>query len=381
MRLPKNNLAAIILLMSVCAAGCSATSTEDEDARYFYIQSEVIQASIAREFETLEKRVGGLHYPEYLRRAFYLSREMRKSPFDNPFVKSYRYFREYLSSEHGVILVETKSGYEVYDETTEKHLDVFERKDWQTIRALARDCNTSLEEKGRLACEFDGGYDDAETPFTTFLFNVAYLEYQSQWLGYEDGRYELVEEGASAVPFDMYDLLKRNGIIRMFHYRLLANTAALLREKEGDTRGPFTVYDVGYEDWHAFLKNGLKIDGKWTATGIKLTDLRTNEKVFFPRDEDLVQEALRELNYCREKVNFSEHFMVGNYPVFLLSILRLYDVNLQIDEASGKVIIVPGPTDHEAFFDIVAECTFVNDPSDTEYLKEHLTSWLEADPH
>jgi hypothetical protein len=78
-------------------------------------------------------------------------------------------------------------------------------------------------------------------------------------------------------------------------------------------------------------------------------------------------------------VNFSEHFMLANYPMFLLSILRIYDVNLQVDEASGKVAIVPGSTDPEAFFDIVAECTFVDDPSDTEYLKEHLTTWREID--
>jgi hypothetical protein len=91
----------------------------------------------------------------------------------------------------------------------------------------------------------------------------------------------------------------------------------------------------------------------------------------------LIDEAVKELNYYRARVDFSEHFMLVNYPMFLLSILRVYDVNLQVDEETGKVFIAPGSTDPEAFFDIVAECTFVNDPSDTEYLKEHLTSWLE----
>lgn len=86
-------------------------------------------------------------------------------------------------------------------------------------------------------------------------------------------------------------------------------------------------------------------------------------------------EELNVLNFCGEKWDFVNYFQIENYPMFLLSILRLYDVNLELDKTTNKYILAPGPTDSQKFFDIVAEFTFVNDPSDTEYLKEHLTSW------
>jgi hypothetical protein len=364
----------ISLLIGTFVASCSATSAEDKDIRYFEIQSKVIQASIAQRFEKL-KAANKSCYPYYLDEAF----TSHLSPGWGHHVHSHRFFTALLLSEHNVQLIKTKSGYEVYDRSSEKSLDVFERKDWPTIRALVRDCNTLLDEYGRLACEFDGGDDFTDTPFTTLLFNVAYMEYQSQGLVYQGGRYELVGKDSSSVSFNMDDLLKRNGIVKMVYYRLMANIDSIFRGREGDTLGPFTSYDVGFTDWRSFLKNGLRIGTEFTRSGFKIIDFDTDEGIAFPPDQDLISEALDELNYYREEVDFGEYFMMANYPMFLLSILRIYDVNLQVDQATNKIIIVPGPTDPQAFFDIVAECTFVNDPSDTEYLKEHLTSWLEPD--
>lgn len=383
----------IVVLSTTLSGAYGAALAADEDDRYYEIQRVVIQATMALEFEPLGQNAR-TDAPFYLSLAlsghFHEYRGARTGiPTDSDY-----FFNEYLSSQHNVKLERTDSGYKVLDVASGEYLNVFERKDWETIRGLARDCNTLLEEKGRLACEFDGGYNYPASPFTTMLFNVAYLKHQDQGLIYRDGRYELLGDEKSAVPLDMYWLLKRNALARVIYYRLLSKATSILLEGEearavGGVSLPKTMtykemhglyYGSKYK-WQNFLEKDLKVGFSLSAAGFEAIDLETKEKIVFPHDQDLIDEALKELNYYRKKVNFSEHFMLGNYPMLLLSILRIYDVNLQVDEASGKIVILPGPTDPEAFFDIAAECTFVNDPSDTEhlkaeYLKEHLTSWL-----
>ena len=384
----------IVVLGAMLSGAYGAASAADEDDRYYQIQRAVIQATMALEFEPLIK-YARTDSPFYLKMA--LSGHFRTpgAPTVIPTDSDY-FFNEYLSSRHNVKLERTDSGYKVFDVASGEYLNVFEVKDWETIQGLARDCNTMLEEKGRLACEFDGGYNFPASLFTTMLFNVAYLKHQDQGLIYRNGRYELLGDEKSAVPLDMYWLLKRNAIARVIYYRLLSKATSILLEGEearavGGAPLPKTLtykemnrfYGAKIR-WQNFLEKDLKVGFSLSEAGFEARDLETNEKIVFPHDQDLIDEALKELNYYREKVNFSEHFMLGNYPMLLLSILRIYDVNLQVDEATGQVVILPGPTDPQAFFDIAAECTFVNHPSDTEhlkaeYLKEHLTSWLEPD--
>jgi hypothetical protein len=380
--LKKQKLIVIGILLAFCTGSFRGISAKDEDAMYFQIQSRVIQALIAREFEELKAKNEYMYFPHYLSYAFMDGWNPR--PWDGS-TKSYEFYGPLLASENNVTLKETDSGYRVYEMVSGNEINIFENKDWDTIHALVRDCNTLLEEKGRLACEFDGGYDggtgynDVLMPHTTVLFNVAYLKYQSQALTYRNGRYELIEGEESIHSLDMYYLLRRNAVVRMVYHRLSSIVYILFRIKEGEPFESLDQYLFMYRNWQEFAKNDLGVDVAWAETVFELTGLESNEKIVFPHDQDLIDEALKELNYYREKVNFSEHYMLTNYPMFLLSILRLYDVNLQIDEASGEVIIASGSTDPEAFFDIVAECTFVDDPSDTEYLKQHLNSWLEPD--
>jgi hypothetical protein len=365
--------------VAICIIGHSAASAWADDRDYFQIQSYVIQTSIARELATLKTGID-------------------PHPDSFPIAKQ---FVDTLSSQHNVDLKWTDKGYVAYDRETGKKIDIYARKDWNTIKALMRDCNELLDAKGRLACEFGCGYIYSETPFSQFLFNVQYLKHQSQQLVYRDGRYELITKSDLGIPLEMYDLLNRNALVSAIHFRLLAKTTSILLSRElsypelsngtWDTRAwlPKTLmyrelnryYSwIGHLGWDNGLNNAFKIGIDWTESDFEAIDLETNERIVFPHDQDLIDDALRGLNYYREKVNFSEHFMLANYPIYLLSILRLYDVNLQVDEASCKIITAPGSTDPGAFFDIVAECTFVNDPSDTEYLKEHLTDWLLPDP-
>jgi hypothetical protein len=380
----------IVILCTTLSGGYGAASATDEDDRYYEIQRAVIQASMALEFEPLGP-YASTESPFYLKLSLSGNFHTPGAPSWTPTNSEY-FFTEYLSSQHNVKLERTDSGYRVFDVASGEYLNVFERQDWEIIRGLTRDCNTLLKERGRLACEFDGGYNYCASPFTTFLFNIAFLKYQDQGLVYRDGRYTLLEQSESEFPLDMYDLLKRNAVARVICYQLVSKAASILlpREEARVVDDAFPPKTLTYEEmhdsyywsknnWRDFLEKDLKIGVSLSDTGFEVIDRETNEKILFPHDQDLIDQALKELNYYREKVNFSEHFMYGNYPMLLLSILRIYDVNLQIDEASGKVVIHPGPTDSEAFFDIVAECTFVDDPSDTEYLKQHLTTWREID--
>jgi hypothetical protein len=371
----KKILLALLVALAIAVVGyCVVMAKKSAERRYYQTQNRIIEALIAEEFADLSTLLN-------LCRHNYLDDAIL---FDH-----FPALQEYLSGQIAMF-TRTNSGYEICDKETGKTPDIFEHRDWKTIHALVRDSNTLLAQHGRLACEFDGGYNVGATSFTTNLFNVAYLRLQSQQLAFREGRYELLKDGESGIPLDIHDLLKRNAIARVLCYRLLSETTSSLLRREqarADATGslPETLtyaelnryYTWIERNWQGFLKTNIRVGLSLTETGFDAIDLETNEKLAFPHDQDLIDEALKELNYYREKVNFSEHFMLGNYPVFLLSILRLYDVSLQKDEKSGKVVIVPGPTDPEAFFDLVAECTFVNDPSDTEYLKEHLTSWLE----
>jgi hypothetical protein len=373
----KKFLLVSLFALAIAVAGyCVFIARKSAEKQYYQAQNRIIEALIAKEFSEMAN-------PSSLSCPYYLQ--------DGMLVVDPA-FQEYLS-EQIVELVMTDSGYQIYDKESGKHLAIFQHKDWKTIHALILNCNTLLAEHGRLGCEFDRGYNQGAPPFTTILFNVAYLKFQSLEIGFRDGRYELLKEGESVVPLGIHDLLKRNAIARVLCYRLLSETTSnLLRREQARARAtgslPETLtyaelneyYARNDKNWQGLLEANLKVRFNLGDTGFEAIDLDTNEKIVFPHDQDLIDEALKEFNYYREKVNFSEHFMLGNYPMFLLSIFRLYDVNLQVDEATGKVIIVPGPTDPEAFFDIVAECTFVNDPSDTEYLKQHLNSWLEPEP-
>jgi hypothetical protein len=217
----------IPLLVIALAIVYGARFFEDEEDDYFQIQSKVIQASITRDFEPI-RAARNIYHPTYLYGAFAGAWLLE---YGNV-IDSYSFFREWLALEHDVVLVRTESGYETHDGASGKKLNIFERRDDETIRALLMDCNTLLEKEGRLACEFDGGYDDVGTPFTTILFSVAYLKYQSQRLAYRDGRYELLEEGDSSPSLDVYDLLKRNALVRVVSRRLLSNAAFLLIDRE-----------------------------------------------------------------------------------------------------------------------------------------------------
>jgi len=361
---------------------------------FFRIQEQAVMASVAREIKTklqlsrYKPRTGVVRVWEsdYMARAFYYTYE---EPFQEPEEK----IRNRLSVDHNVDLRWENSRYEAYNKRSGKNLDIYERKDWKTINVLVWKCNEWMKAKGRLACEFDGGIDYGMKPYTAFLFNTAYLKYLSLNLGYGDGQYRLVEDDKPAVALDPDSLLSRNAIARFICYQLLVQTCYLMAEKdvtigrqpEADKWGWELMsnkellrdYQNGRYRWREYLKKCHKINIAWSETGLEFTNRKTNEKILFARDDDLINEALEKLNYYKEKLDFTSHFMKENHPMFLLSILLLYDVNLQLDEASGKYIIAPGPHDPKRFFEIVSEFTFVTDQSDIEYLKKHLNRWAD----
>ena len=155
--LSKRKLIVVGILLAFLAQSGRGVFAGDEDAMYFQIQSRVIQASIAQEFEVIRDkgRSKYVYYPHYLSNAFHYGWDPR--PWDD--VYSYEFYGPLLASENSVTLVYTDSGYRVHEMTNGNEIDIFAKTDWDTIHALARDCNTLLEQRGRLACEFDGGYD------------------------------------------------------------------------------------------------------------------------------------------------------------------------------------------------------------------------------
>ncbi len=179
----------------------------------------------------------------------------------------------------------------------------------------------------------------------------------------------------------------RNALVRVVLYKLLRGTTWLLGEatlppkaaERNMVSARFNNLGRYYQEesvkWETLLQEIYGIGITWTRTGFEARNTETGEKIVFPRDDDLLNEALKELNYYKEKCDLVNYFQIENYPMFLLSILRSYDVNLELDQATNKYALAPGPTDPQRFFDIVAEFTFVNDPSDIEYLKQNLRSW------
>jgi hypothetical protein len=299
-----------------------------------------------------------------------------------------------LLDQQSVSLKYERGRFEVYDMKTKRNLDIYRREDQQTISGIVLDCNKWMEEKGRLACEFDAGSDYGMKPYTTILFNIAYLKYQGQKLGNRNGKYELIGGAEPAPVLDVDSLLSRNAIARIVCYQFLTQTSSLLAENFKKTGRTLPVDEwgwspPGYDDlnkyyvqkfgeWQKFAKGGCKTDITFTKIGFEAKNPETGEKITFPHDDDLLNEVLKELNYYKEKCDFVNYFQVENYPMFLLSILRLYDVNLELDKATNKYVIAPGPTDQQKFLQIAAEFTFVNNKSDSDYLKKHLTSWQDS---
>jgi len=353
---------------------------------YSQIQDLAIMASISREIKKKFKFSKNRYYgpSSYLARTFYRT-------YDVPFHEPHRKIVDRLSADHNINLLWEDSRLEAYNKSSGANLNIYERKDWKTINALVLESNEWMKAKGRLACEFDGGTDFGIMPYTAFLFNTAYLKYLSLKLGYKDGQYVLVQDDQPAVVLDFDSLLSRNALVRFICYQLLAQTSSLIADKDEATgRKPitdqwgwqlptyeefFSFYSLRRQRWRDALEKSHNIVVTPSETGLDFANRKTNEKILFVRDDDLLNEALEKLNYYREKVDFTSHFMVENHPMFLLSVLFLYDVNLQWDEASGKYVIAPGPHDPKRFFEIVSEFTFVNDSSDTKYLKDHLIGW------
>jgi hypothetical protein len=370
---------------------CETVSKENRGDRVFQIQEMAIEASIVSDFQlrllnaNSPIKFPSLDNPAYLVDAFinYTAVSGEKTGL--------AMIRQKLWDNYEVELKPENGRYEAYAKTTQESLHIYDRKDFETVQALLFDCSQWREAKGRLACEFDGGSDYGMKPYTAILFNVAYLKYESQKLGYKNGQYQLIEGNEPAIVLNVDLLLSRNAIARVVSYQLLTQTSSLLAENFKRTGQKLPVDEwgwspIGYDDlnkyyvqksgeWQNFAKGACKTEITFDKTGFGAKNTETGEKITFPRDDDLLNEALKELNYYKEKCDFVNYFQVENYPMFLLSILRLYDVNLELDKATNKYVIAPGPTDPQKFFNIVAEFTFVNDPSDTEYLKKHLTSW------
>ena len=377
-------------------SNCNVNPPRNSNDRYFLIQNHSILASMDYEFHSRlfdshpRHDSAPLERPQYLIDAFFRLPVVTEIGFAK---EPRRSISEALSDKFGVELRYTDWRLEAFDKHTGENLNIYGRKDWETIHALVSDCNRLMESEGRLACEFDGGSDYGMKPYTTILFNVTYLKYQEQTLGYKDGRYILVDRDEPNIVLDADALLLRNAIARGICYELLARISSMLQKNFEETGQKLSADERGwsslltYKDlnkyyieklgqWDGFAKQACKTELTFSETGFEAKNTETGEKIAFPRDNDLLNEALKELNYYKEKCDFVNYFQIENYPMFLLSILRLYDVNLELDKATNKYVLAPGPTDPERFFKIVAEFTFVNDPSDTEYLREHLTGWL-----
>lgn len=380
------------LITAVTVSNCDLTSHRNKEAEYFTIQNMAILASV--DYELLHTGMFAEYphgdylprLPKYLLDAFYeisFATEQGLTP------EPHKSIGQDLSAEHGVDLRWENSRFEAYDKQTGNNLHIYEQKDWRTINTLVSECNEWRKSEGRLACEFDGGSDYGMKPYTAILFNVMYLKYQGQKLGYGNGQYELVNEKGPAIILNADFLLSRDAIARVVSYQLLTQTSSLLAENFKRTGQKLPVNEwgwspVGYDkkyyaeklgEWQKFAKADLKTEIIFSKTGFEARNPQTGERITFPHDDDLLNEALKELNYYKEKCDFVNYFQIENYPMFLLSILRLYDVNLELDKATNNYVLALGPTDPKRFFEIVSEFTFVNDPSDTEYLKTHLTNW------
>ncbi len=367
-------LISLMLVVAQLTITCNTGSERDSSD----LQNKVILTSIARRFRDLSASFGGQNNPDH-------------------WIWNLTYYDPYITQElfekYHILLTwdMNKSRFEALHGRSHENLNIYERKDLETVEAIVSDCNEWMKQKGRLACEFDGGNDYRAYPYTTFLLYTSYLTYQSEKLGFLDGRYLLVNSDKPTTQLSPDFMLSRNAMARMVSYNLLLRASLLLvqeyegrgiqlpRDAWGWERPSYAVRQSYYlekrAEWEKFLGEALHIRIDWTEVGFEAKNPETGEKVSFPRDDDLLNEALKELNFYKEKCDFVNYFQIENYPMFLLSILRLYDVNLELDKATNKYVLAPGPTDPEKFFNIVAEFTFVNDQSDIEYLRKNLKSW------
>ncbi len=262
--------------------------------------------------------------------------------------------------------------YELASELPEPGRGILGSQDLELLKNSARKYPLNID-------SLEGGMEDMVNPLDVYYLDFGRDKTTGRGL-YIMGK-DNFPSSTTAIPIIYYRLLERTSSVLLDKYRTspAGTQASEKRElystvRHYDSLGRY--YQRRSSGWYDFLKQVCRTSVRWTETGFEVRDIEANEKIVFPLDDDLIEETLRELNYYKEKVDFTSHFMLENRPMFLLSILRLYDVNLQKDPVSGKYVIISGPTDPEAFFDIVAELTLVDNPSDTEYLKQHLTSWL-----
>jgi len=291
---------------------------------------------------------------------------------------------------------ETESRYELASKLPSSGPGILESKDSNILK--------DIERESRLNSYFHEGQEiataDAVSPLDVYYLNAAgwwFPAHHRKALGKDKG-FRIVDKttGRSLGLMDRDSFPPSTSVIPMIYCKLLERTSSVLLKKYRDLspkpespeereldmairhykqlKSYYSLCMLG--EWNHFMLEACKASVYWTETGFEIVNTETGGIITFRRDDNLIAEALKELNYYREKVDFTSHFMVENYPMFLLSILRLYDVNLQWDEASGQYIIAPGPTDPKRFFEIAAELTFVSDAPDTEYLKQHLTGWI-----
>lgn len=406
--------------------------------QFYYLRN---SDAILGKYGLVMRRVGSRYLPEHLetgrRIEFFANRELIEQAIGvvNYSRVLYPEYPEIFSPEQGKDLfdVETFLAFDESNKTIDPTLDLYgisisgkelldlfgveirwNRKEKQYELAsnipepgpgiLGREDLELLEESARryrLANPEDGGMHDVVNPLELYYLGVnagttdgpggarPYKAYDKT----TGTRLYILEEqnfppSAAAIPVIYYKLLEKISSILREHYESLSASAPASEKARVDLmvrhydqlQQYYARWLLLYSPWQEYLREICKISLHWNGTGFEAKDLETNKTIVFGWNEDLVNEALRELNCYKEKCDFVKYFQTENYPMFLLSILRLYDVNLELDKATNKYVIAPGPTDPERFFDIVAEFTFVNDSSDTEYLKEHLTSWLEPEP-
>jgi len=190
-----------------------------------------------------------------------------------------------------------------------------------------------------------------------------------------------------------------NAVVKALYYKSLSATSALLARRydalvwasepknNTDARkhaykyiSLYRYYSSNGKEWEKYLSTVHKIAIRWTDDEFELMNIDTGKKAELSRDDTLVHKLVEQLDDYKRKIDFMEFFQIENYPLFLLSALRLYDVNLEWDEAETEYKIGPDASDPKHYLKIVPELSFVDSASDTEYLRRHFTSWLVSPP-